>query len=45
MTYCSLDFEKPKEISEADLGRMVAFLTQMADFTGKMAVKFTINEN
>jgi hypothetical protein len=45
MTYCSLDFEKPKEISESDLLRMVTFLTQMADFTGKMAVKFIKDEN
>lgn len=32
MTYCSLDFEKPKFISEADLTRMVIFLSELKLF-------------
>ncbi len=33
MTYCSLDFEKPKEISEADKERMIVFLNEIKSFT------------
>jgi hypothetical protein len=37
MTYCSLDFEQPKVISEPDLARMVAFLTELKLFTEEKA--------
>jgi len=33
MTYCSLDFVKPKEVSEVDLGRMVGFLGELELYT------------
>jgi len=33
MTYCSLDFEKPKHISETDLTRMVVFLKELQLYT------------
>lgn len=33
MTYCSLDFEKPKHISESDLTRMVGFLNELELYT------------
>jgi hypothetical protein len=33
MTYCSLDFEKPKYISENDLTRMVVFLKELETYT------------
>jgi len=32
MTYCSLDFQKPKDISETDLTRMVIFLNELELF-------------
>jgi hypothetical protein len=38
MTYCSLDFEKPKEISESDLQRMVAFLNELCSFVENKAL-------
>jgi len=37
MSYCSLDFEKPKEISEADKERMMIFLYQLKEFTEEKA--------
>jgi hypothetical protein len=33
MTYCSLDFEEPKPISQNDLTRMITFLEQLKGFT------------
>lgn len=39
MTYCSLDFEKPKEISEADKERMFAFLKDLKVFTQEISNK------
>lgn len=37
MTYCSLDFEEPKKVSEPDLTRMVSFLTDIKLFTEEKA--------
>lgn len=33
MVYCSLDFIKPKPVSEADVTRMLAFLKELGEFT------------
>ena len=37
MTYCSLDFEEPKKVSESDLKRMISFLTDIKVFTEEKA--------
>jgi hypothetical protein len=38
MTYCSLDFEKPKVISEVDLARMIGFMADLKNFTQSRAI-------
>jgi hypothetical protein len=40
MTYCSLDFEKPKLISGDDMARMASFLDELANFTENKASAF-----
>lgn len=39
MVYCSLDFVKPKLISEADINRMVVFLKELMSFTENEVTK------
>lgn len=39
MTYCSLDFEQPKIISEVDLERMIVFMADLKHFTESRATK------
>jgi len=38
MTYCSLDFEKPKVISEVDISRMLGFMVDLKNFTESRAI-------
>jgi hypothetical protein len=45
MTYCSLDFEKPKEISESDLQRMVMFLNDLCSFVENKALTISSFKN
>lgn len=39
MTYCSLDIEEPKEISQADMMRMVKFLNELISYTDQSIEK------
>ena len=42
MSYCSLEFEQPKVISDPDLSRMVVFLNDIKQFTeNKMALEMS----
>lgn len=45
MTYCSLDFENPKPISENDLQRMNYFLTDLRSFTALKVAEMTSGVN
>ena len=38
MSYCSLEFEKPKKVTNEDLSRMVAFLNELKIFTDEKLV-------
>ena len=38
MTYCSLDFEQPKVISETDIERMIVFMADLKNFTESRAI-------
>lgn len=39
MVYCSLDFVKPKPITETDINRMVVFLKELMSFTENEVTK------
>jgi hypothetical protein len=41
MVYCSLDFQKPKDISDDDVDRMIKFVNELKFFTAKRAVELS----